>query len=255
VVGEGADLDPAVLRRGLPFSDGTAQRVVFARCLGRAPDLVFTLSEAARVCAPGGEVVCQLGRDGDPRDLRVVTPAMLRWFAVPGRGGFALEEERADVVRLRCLKTTGPTPQVRRVDLGSGPTPRVGYVGVDLLDRPGLIQRDVSSMVLPFSDDTVEAVSSTHCLEHVADLVFVMNEVHRVCCADATVELAVPTLLGPWALADPTHRRFFNARTFSYFERGAPTWQEGYGGIRGAFEILEQHVGPTLTVRLRVVKP
>jgi SAM-dependent methyltransferase len=135
VVGEGADLDPAVLRRGLPFSDGTAQRVVFARCLGRAPDLVFTLSEAARVCAPGGEVVCQLGRDGDPRDLRVVTPAMLRWFAVPGRGGFALEEERADVVRLRCLKTTGPTPQVRRVDLGSGPTPRVGYVGNRCTDR------------------------------------------------------------------------------------------------------------------------
>lgn len=77
-----------------------------------------------------------------------------------------------------------------------------------------------------------------------------MNEIHRVCCNGAIVDLNVPSLLGPYAAADPTHARLFNARTFSYFEPG----KGQYAGIAKGFEIIEQQVGFSIVARLRVVK-
>src|SRR4029079_9092635 len=127
---------------------------------------------------------------------------------------------------------------------------------------PGVdVVRDIERHGLPFSDSTVTHVWSSHFLEHVHNLVFVMNEIHRVCCDDALVELSVPTLLGPWAAADPTHVRLFNARTFQYFEKDgvAPNVHEGspthdYANIVQGFEILEQRVSTSLDVKLRVIK-
>src|SRR4029079_7191486 len=124
---------------------------------------------------------------------------------------------------------------------------------------PGVdVVRDIERHGLPFSDSTVTHVWSSHFLEHVHNLVFVMNEIHRVCCNDALVEIEVPTLLGPWAAADPTHVRLFNARSFKYFEEqgievngasetGGP---QAYAEIIPGFEILEQRLSFTLYVAL-----
>jgi len=243
--------------RGLPLSDSCVLRFSAGSSLAAVHDLVFAMREIHRVCVDGAEVsigttaLDELARD--PTLVRPVTRDTLAFFSDPAPKARALGFDgmfRLDGSALRVVKSGTPS-RPARIDIGCGTTPREGYDGIDHLPLPGVaIVRDVERHGLPFSDSVITHVYTAHFLEHVRDLVFVMNEIHRVCCHNAIVEISVPTLLGPYAAADPTHVRLFNARTFSYFEAG----EEPYAGITKGFEILEQHVGLSLSVKLRVLK-
>lgn len=93
-----------------------------------------------------------------------------------------------------------------KVELGGGVNPRPGFVNCDLLQIPGVdhaldFERlGVSGVRLPFDDDSVDEVYSSHCLEHVANVPGVMREIARVCKAGAHVEIRVPHHLGLMAM-------------------------------------------------------
>jgi predicted SAM-dependent methyltransferase len=276
--------------RGLPYADGSCLAIEVGDVLGHVPDAVFALRELHRVAAPGARIDIAIPdavaqRPGrDPTRRRIVTRETFEFFGehaavgddplsvrsrhlrASGLFAFRSAGERnsgsGEIVCLEARKDRASRPSPLRIDLGCGRAPRPGYEGVDRLAMPGVdVVRDIDRHGLPFSDSTITHVWSSHFLEHVHDLVFVMNEIHRVCCDDALVELAVPTLLGPWAAADPTHVRLFNARSFQYFEEqgvqvnGAPAGDQAYAGIVPGFEILEQRLSFTLYVALRVRKP
>ncbi len=235
------------IARGLPFSDATVASISFDG-LELVEDAVAAMKEIQRVAQPNARVeLTWRGRWAHPAQRRIVTPEMLDAFE--GFRSVELDANRA------ILATAGAPPRLphpRRIDLGCGAAKRDGYTGVDMAALPGVdIVRDVERLGLPFSNDTIEAVHAAHFLEHVRDVVFVMNEIHRVCCDGAEVEIVVPTLLGPWAAGDPTHVRLFNARTFGYFTSET---RESYAGIRGRFALIEQTVSTSMRVRLRVVK-
>ena len=250
--------------RGLPWSDSVAGSIDAGTILGSVDDLLFCMRELHRVAAPDAEVKVTLIEAAqlaaDPTLRRPITADTLAFFA--GKSAdpkLAAKAERAGVANLfslsdghvlRARKSENPS-RPTQIDIGSGSDVRPGFTGVDIVALPGVeIVRDVSRHGLPFSDSSIARVYSAHFLEHVPDLVFVMNEIHRVCCHDAIVEVVVPTLIGPYAAADPTHARMFNARTFSYFEPG----REEYAGIAKGFEILEQKVGLSIEATLRVIK-
>jgi ubiquinone/menaquinone biosynthesis C-methylase UbiE len=255
--------------RGLPFSDDVASLIDAGTALESVSDLVFAMRELHRVCSDGALITARVSAAGgtvaDPTALRTINRAALLFFCdhpVPPalaakaerlgvRGLFAMDDESDATIRLRVRKA-GATPlRTSRIDIGSGSSVQPGYTGVDIVALPNVqTVCDVDRHGLPFSDSTISHVYTAHFLEHVADLVFVMNEIHRVCCQDGIVEVHVPTLMGPYAAADPTHRRLFNARTLSYFEAGS----DGYAGIEKGFEILEQRVGLSIYARLRVIK-
>lgn len=75
---------------------------------------------------------------------------------------------------------------------------------------------------LPFTDDSIDRVYAVHFLEHVTDLLQMMNEVHRVLKPDGVLHVMVPNAQCVNAIADPTHRRFFNRQTFKFFCRPYP---------------------------------
>ncbi len=247
--------------RGLPFSDFSARSIDAGESLNSVTDLVFAMKELHRVSVDGGLVtVSTQHRDVavDPTIVRTVTRATLTFFSTIDHplAGKARRLGAAGLFRiegdslLRAIKSP-PAEHPERIDIGSGSLVQPGYTGIDIIQLPGVsIVRDVDKHGLPFSDSTISHVYTAHFLEHTNNLVFVMNEIHRVCCHDAIVDINVPTLMGPYAAADPTHRRLFNARTFSYFEEDG----EEYAGITKGFEILEQHVGFSLVTRLRVIK-
>ncbi|HKQ72070.1 MAG TPA: hypothetical protein VJT73_22150 [Polyangiaceae bacterium] len=273
--------------RGLPYSDNSFLAIEVGDVLGHVPDALFALKELHRVAAPGARIdihvppIAEQQTGRDPTRRRVVAretfeffdessgtdPLSVRSRRLGASGLFSTlavkrDQMGRDVISIEVRKgDEAKRPSPTRIDLGCGHAPRPGYTGVDRIAAPGVrVVRDIERHGLPFSDSTIANVWSAHFLEHVRDLVFVMNEIHRVCCDDAVVEIEVPTLLGPWALADPTHVRLFNARSFRYFEEqgvevnGASPMGQRYAEIVPGFEILEQRLSFTLYVALRVRK-
>ena len=70
---------------------------------------------------------------------------------------------------------------------------------------------------LPFKDETFDKVKAIHILEHVDNILAVMDECWRVLKRGCRMEIAVPMFPHEHAIADPTHKRFFIPLTFSYF--------------------------------------
>ena len=133
--------------------------------------------------------------------------------------------------------------RLRRLDLGCGANKKRGYIGVD--SHPYAcadVVRDVDSHGLPFDDDSVDEVRAHHFLEHCRDLIFVMNEIHRVlrtgCCLVAVVPIVE---VGTGAFRDPSHVRYFNRDSFFYFTNHP--WAYNSLGIR-PFIMADRRVGP-----------
>lgn len=109
----------------------------------------------------------------------------------------------------RAMRTEGVSYPELRVELGGGEHPRAGFVQVDKVPYPGvkhvldfetLAEAGKPGSHLPFPDESVTEVYSSHCLEHVRNLKGLLHEVTRVCAIGAHVTLKVPHWLSPMAM-------------------------------------------------------
>jgi SAM-dependent methyltransferase len=125
-----------------------------------------------------------------------------------------------------------------KVDIGCGPDIREGYnVGLDLHDYSELyrikykgvefIQHDLEKASLPFCDNSCEALMADNVLEHIHNLIPLMNDCWRVLKPGGEFYIIVPNGLSEGGIADPTHVRHFIPKTFTYFTKGKR--QENYG--------------------------
>lgn len=84
-----------------------------------------------------------------------------------------------------------------KIDIGCGENKREGYTGVDLVSVDGVdLVVDVTKEDLPFDENTVDAVFTSHFLEHVTtdEAMHVLGEVNRVLVKGGEVEIIVPNL-------------------------------------------------------------
>lgn len=124
-----------------------------------------------------------------------------------------------------------------KLDLGCGARKRPGYMGLDRAALPGVdIVCDIEKGI-PLKDNSVEAVYSNYFLEHVGDLIFLFQELYRVCSDGARIELVVPYYASINAFKDPTHRSFFTEETFEYFS--GEKWYGSDYKINTNFKVLE----------------
>ncbi len=106
------------------------------------------------------------------------------------------------------------------VNLGCGNAKEPGQIG---LDRYRSTQADLLAELaegLPLADSSVDAVVAEHLLEHVPDLVRLMEEIHRVLVPGGVLSVEVPYFAHPDAFRDPTHVRFFTFGSLDYFVDG-----------------------------------
>lgn len=95
-----------------------------------------------------------------------------------------------------------------KVELGGGCKPRGSdWVNVDHLENmPGVDfavefeQLGHNNVKLPFEDDSVDEVYSSHTLEHVENVCGVLREIARICKLGAPVEIRVPHWLSNLAM-------------------------------------------------------
>ncbi len=137
----------------------------------------------------------------------------------------------------------------------------LSVVGVDKVPFPGvdivadLEASSAGSLWWWAEDDSCRLVISHQTLEHIRELIPVMNQIWRICDADSYVETVVPYGAGPGALQDPTHVRFFTEITWRYWE---PGFVDAFGdyGIRGYFAVcgVDWRPGGNLWALLRPLK-
>jgi SAM-dependent methyltransferase len=110
--------------------------------------------------------------------------------------------------------------QQRRVlDLGCGNKKRRGAIGVDFNNRTAAdVIHNLNSFPYPFEDSSFDEIYLDNTLEHLDDVMRVMEEVHRICVPRGLVKVIVPYFRSTWAYIDPTHKHFFTANSFSYFD-------------------------------------
>lgn len=101
--------------------------------------------------------------------------------------------------------------------IGSGPVaqPEKDVIYLDCLAFQGVtIVRDIEKG-LPFDNRKFDKIEAHHVLEHINDLVFVMNELHRVLKTKGILDIIVP--FGQNAWIDPTHKRAFTEHGFNFW--------------------------------------
>jgi SAM-dependent methyltransferase len=103
-----------------------------------------------------------------------------------------------------------------KIDLGCGTNTREGFFGLDCIASPNTdYQLNLEVDSLPFRDDSIDYVYSSHTFEHLAYLPKVLKEIVRVCKHDATVEIWTP--YGPSRDAHlPGHVHYLNETIWSH---------------------------------------
>jgi ubiquinone/menaquinone biosynthesis C-methylase UbiE len=108
---------------------------------------------------------------------------------------------------------------MRKVDVGCGCCCKPGYIGVDIKACGQQYVRDIQQG-LPFDDNSVDEIFCQNVLEHISNLLFVMEEFYRVLKPCALLEIIVPHYTSPNAWKDPTHIRSFNEFSMDYYIPG-----------------------------------
>lgn len=153
-------------------------------------------------------------------------------------GAVGSEEERQLVRRLLRnpaglfavwdLVTVSDQP-LKVMDVGCGGKKQIPWaIGIDRVELPGVdVVADIEGP-LPFDADTFDHVFAVHVLEHIHDLLGLMRELHRVVRPTGVLHVIGPYWRHVHAVADPTHVRFLDGRTFRYFcesRPGQPQWR------------------------------
>lgn len=132
----------------------------------------------------------------------------------------------------------------RKLNVGSGPWKKVGYVNIDKLVHENVdIVHDLNIVPWPVEAASISHVYACNILEHLEDPVQIMEELWRIMPPDGTATIIVPYYNSTGAFRDPTHKRFFTESTMDYFSVGRPlSHYNYYSSCR--FELLNVEFHP-----------
>jgi SAM-dependent methyltransferase len=107
---------------------------------------------------------------------------------------------------------------MKTLDVGCGNAKTEGAIGIDAnANTDADIVHDLNVYPWPLENDWFDRIICSHIVEHVADLVCFMEEVHRVGQPGARVEIVTPHFSSRFSYTDPTHVRHLGLRSFDYF--------------------------------------
>lgn len=171
---------------------------------------------------------------------------------IADRGGdrdFAARLRTSDTMNKENLTTEEPLTIVQstplRLDLGCGPNPKEGFVGVDktsfgnekiqivdlIARHDKFVTGDSNLKRWPWQDESVEEIHSSHFIEHLTNLngawerVHFFNECYRVMKVGSKMTLIFPHWCSNRYYGDPTHKEPFSEMGFYYLSRD---WRAGH---------------------------
>lgn len=118
--------------------------------------------------------------------------------------------------------TTDNKPTI--LNLGCGNNKQDNEIGVDIIDGPCVdVVADLNIYPLPFEDNSADIIRSSHCFEHLDNIVALMEDLHRILKPGGTLDFTVPHVSNIEFFRDPTHKRPFTIGTMDYFVREIDT--------------------------------
>ena len=155
----------------------------------------------------------------------------------------------------------GDRPALRTIDIGCGGTKqRATSYGVDLFPAPGVDALADLTGRLPFADRSVDRVYAVHVLEHVLELVGLMDELHRVLADDGVLHVLSPHWQSVAAVGDPTHVKYLDVQTFKWFcapHGRSAVWgplHAGYDGASVFADLVPVRAGEPLPPEERIAR-
>lgn len=124
------------------------------------------------------------------------------------------------------------------LDVGCGPNKVEGAVGVDLVPLEGVdVVHNLDTFPWPFGDDEFDEVVANHFLEHAADLMRTLIELHRITKKDhGRIRIRVPHYTSWNFYCDITHTTPFSIRSFDHFTYEDRTGYNYYSPVKFALE-------------------
>ena len=139
---------------------------------------------------------------------------------------------------------------MKKLHLGCGHDYMQGYIN---LDRSHDVKADVyfnletcQRKELPFDDNTFDTILAYHLLEHIHNILPLMQELWRVAAPGCLFLVRVPYGASSSAFDDPTHIRQLFPLSFFYF--GQPAYHRADYGYFGDWKVEE--IGLTVTKQL-----
>lgn len=122
------------------------------------------------------------------------------------------------------------------MNLGCGNKKIAGFIGVDRIKTAAAdVVHDLNMAPYPFAAGSVDEIIADNVLEHLNDVIAVLEEWHRLCRNGAIIKISLPYYKSSGAFTDPTHKHFFTENSFQYFKP-----EHGYHFYTGAkFKILK----------------
>ena len=100
-------------------------------------------------------------------------------------------------------------------------------IGIDVEpDSDANIIHDLTIIPWPFGDDEFDEVICQDILEHLDDIIPVIQEIKRISKPGSTISIRTPHYSSYYAYTDPAHRHRFGYYTFDHFSSA------GFGVIR-----------------------
>jgi len=119
------------------------------------------------------------------------------------------------------------------LDLGCGLRKRSGAIGIDVNPRSQAdVVHDLNRFPYPFPRNRFDEIYCDNVIEHLDDVVKVMEELHRIAKPSAIVTIIVPFFPNRYANTDPTHKHFFGLHSFDYFVEGTSNADFLYSNAR-----------------------
>ncbi len=104
------------------------------------------------------------------------------------------------------------------LDVGCGINKFRGAIGLDRSPRTKAdIVADLDRFPYPLRDNSFREVRVIHVIEHVGDVIRMMEELHRLLAPNGRVIIATPHYTDFSSFCDPTHRWHLNSYSLRYF--------------------------------------
>lgn len=128
------------------------------------------------------------------------------------------------------------------LNVGSGHHRIQGWTNLDrsLEVKPDILfdLTDIPAKQIPLLSNSVDAFLCAHIMEHIPNILPVMQELHRIAKPGAVMSIRVPYGGCDIAYEDPTHCRFFFENSVFYF--GQPAYARADYGYRGDWRELNR---------------